>query len=177
MDFLGDTDSLSDGKEVVVAGLLSAVETKISKKNARVWATATVEDLTGSIEVNFFPATYSKVSMMLVPDTVVVLKARVSLRDGAVQLNARELSVPSTAVDSDLPLDITVAERMCVPPLMKKLAELLRQYPGGTPVRLHIRQAERTTVVELGKEFFVAPSPYLFSDLKVLLGRNCVMGR
>ncbi len=177
VDFLGDTDSLSDGKEVVVAGLLSAVETKISKKNARVWATATVEDLTGSIEVNFFPATYSKVSMMLVPDTVVVLKARVSLRDGAVQLNARELSVPSTAVDSDLPLDITVAERMCVPPLMKKLAELLRQYPGGTPVRLHIRQAERTTVVELGKEFFVAPSPYLFSDLKVLLGRNCVMGR
>lgn len=42
-----------DGQMVTVAGLITSVQTRISQKNGKTWATATIEDFTGSIEVNF----------------------------------------------------------------------------------------------------------------------------
>lgn len=44
-------------------------------KQGNAWAIATVEDLAGSIECMFFPATYQLVSTQLVEDTVVFVKA------------------------------------------------------------------------------------------------------
>ncbi|MBM7825583.1 DNA polymerase-3 subunit alpha [Arcanobacterium pluranimalium] len=171
-----DNESLSDGASVVVAGIISSVQTRISKKNGKAWATAIVEDLTGSVEVNFFPATYQTVSSMLLQDSVVSVTARVSIRDGAISLNAREMSMPPTDIDADLPIDIHIAERMCTSELMERFKQLLAQYPGTAPVRMHIKQAKKTTIVQLDARYSVSASPSLYGDLKVLLGRDCIMG-
>lgn len=171
-----DDADITDGASVTIAGLITNVQTRISQKSGKTWATVLLEDLTGSIEVNFFPATYQTVSSMLIKDSVVVVRARVSLRESGLQLNAREMSLPQASdIEVNAPVDLQLPERMCTKELLDGLANLLSRYPGGAPVRLHVRQSQQTTVVELHSNFNVAPEPSLFADLKVLLGRDCVM--
>lgn len=171
---LVEDGTLADGVEVVVAGIITSVQTKTSKKNGRVWATIMLEDLTGSIEVNCFPATYQKVAPLLMPDSVVVVQARLSIRDGGLQLNARSVSLPPAELNDNTPVDLRLAERIFTEPLMNRLVDLLQQYPGEAPVRLHVQGREATTLVELGERFQVRNCQSLFSDLKVLLGRDCL---
>lgn len=165
----------TDGAQVTVAGLITSVQTRISQKNGKTWATAIVEDLTGSIEVNFFPATYQAVSSFLVPDTVVTVTARTSVRDASLQLNARDMTVPNlSGISEDSPLDITVPDRMLTQELVGKLSDLLSQYPGKAPVKIHVRQQGKTAIVQLHSSFNVAVSQELMSGLRVLLGKNCL---
>ncbi|MFY9262801.1 MAG: DNA polymerase III subunit alpha [Arcanobacterium sp.] len=163
-----------DGALVRVAGLITAVQTRISQKNGKTWATATLEDMTGSIEVNFFPNTYQTVSQFLIPDTVVTLTARQSVRDGDIQLNARDMMVPNLAgMSADAPLDVQIPERMCTSEVIEELAHIIGQHPGQAPVRVHVRQIGQTSVVQLGEEYNVKVGQSLLSSLRVLLGKNC----
>ena len=84
-------DERADGEQVTVAGLITSVETRVSKKSGKLWAQVMLEDMTGSISINVFPATYQKVSDQLVQDSVVAVKLRVSNREGDIQLNAQEI--------------------------------------------------------------------------------------
>ena len=49
-------------RTVTLAGILSSVNRRVTKAGAP-WAQATLEDLDGSIEVMFFPATYAQVAL------------------------------------------------------------------------------------------------------------------
>jgi DNA polymerase-3 subunit alpha len=60
-------------------------------KQGNAWAIATVEDLAGSIECMFFPATYQLVSTQLVEDAVVFVKGRLDKREDVPRLVAMEL--------------------------------------------------------------------------------------
>lgn len=176
LSIISDEEQQIDGREVTVCGLLTSLTTRLSKKNGRPWAQAVIEDMTGSVEVNIFPATYKNVHEMLIPDSVVTIKARMSVRDGAVQLNAREVSLPPTDIDETSPISIQLPERICTADLMRKLASLLNQYHGPAPVHLHVLQSAKTSVIELSNEYTVEKSGGLISDLKVLLGRGCIVG-
>lgn len=171
-----DDEAPADRSVVTLAGLITNVQTRVSKKNGKMWATVTLEDLTGSIEINFFPATYQSVSTMLERDQLAIVRARVQERDDSIQLSAQDLKLPSGSLMPDAPIDLAMNERMATPGLMDRLAETLRDYPGGAPVRIHIQSPRRTVVVQVGKDFYVKPDAGLFSDLRVLLGRNCVLG-
>ncbi len=168
-------DAPSDGSSVTLAGLITSVQSRVSKKNGKLWATITLEDLTGSVEINFFPQTYQTVSTMLSQDTVAVVTARVQDRDGSIQLSAQSMTLPPSDIEPDAPLELQLPERMCTRQLMDGLADILRSYPGNSPVRLHVRRAASTAVVQVAKGFYVKPEPSLYSDLRVLLGRNCFL--
>ncbi|MFC5280542.1 DNA polymerase III subunit alpha [Arcanobacterium canis] len=169
-------EGIADGEQVTIAGLITGVQTRISKKNGKTWATATIEDLTGSIEVNFFPATYQQVSSMLRVDQVVQLTARTSVRDSALQLNAREMRLPAPGdLDANAPIELKIAESMLTAELVDRLASVLKRYPGNAPVRVQVRRIDRTTIIQLGSAFDVSPDPSLYADLQVLLGRGSIM--
>ncbi len=172
---LMNEDSTPDGATVTLAGLITSVQPRISKKNGKMWATVVIEDLTGSAEVNFFPQTYQLVSTMLQHDTVAILTCRVQDRDGSIQLSAQNLTLPEGDLLPDAPLELQLPERMCTKAVMDSLAQILRSYPGASPVRLHIRRPGATTVVQVAREFYVKPSSGMYSDLRVLLGKNCVL--
>ncbi|MDY5585421.1 MAG: DNA polymerase III subunit alpha [Arcanobacterium sp.] len=176
VSLVGDSENLTDGAEVVVAGLVSQVIHKTSRKNGQAWATVVLEDLTGSMEVNFFPNTFKDVYNLLEADNMVVIQGRISIRDGQVQLSGRDVKIPTITLDNDLPLQIQLDERRCTPALTADLARVLREYPGSSEVRLHLIGKEKTTILELGPTFRVSPGQSLYSDLKVLLGRDAIIG-
>ena len=170
---VNDEDGPRDGGSVALAGLITSVQPRVSKKNGKLWATVMLEDLTGSVEINFFPATYQTVSTMLAQDAVAVVTCRVQYRDGSLQLSAQSMTLPQADIP-DAPVDIQLPERMCTADLMSSLAGVLSLYPGAAPVRLHVHRPGLTSVVQVAEEYYVSRGDGLFSDLRVLLGRNCL---
>ena len=74
-----------DGKNVVLAGMISDVRTINTKKGDQM-AFVNLEDLQGRCEVVVFPRTYAEVKEQLVPDTVVVMKGKAQTREGQTNL-------------------------------------------------------------------------------------------
>ncbi|MEP6853715.1 MAG: DNA polymerase III subunit alpha, partial [bacterium] len=166
-------DPGEEARSVTVAGILSSVTRKVSK-NGSPWALATLEDLTGSVEVMFFPATYAEVGMSIAEDAIVVVRGRADKREEAVKVIARELTLPDLSVAVAGPVTVTLSPARCTPPLVERLKEVLAAHPGTTEVRLELRSGERVHRLSLPDALRVTPSPALMGDLKALLGPTAV---
>jgi DNA polymerase III subunit alpha len=162
-----------DGSTVVVAGLVTSLQRKMSKQG-NPWAAVTIEDMEGSVEVMFFGETYLAYSTVLAEDAVVVIRGRVRRRDETMQLQAMEVSLPDVSVTADSPVVVSLAVARCTPPLVERLREVLSTHPGVTEVHLRLTQPGRATVMRLDDGLRVERSPSLFGDLKALLGPNCL---
>ncbi|MDT4918040.1 MAG: polymerase subunit alpha, partial [Pseudonocardiales bacterium] len=134
------------------------------------------EDLEGSIEVMFFPATYAQVALHIAEDAIVAVKGRTDAREDTVKLIATELSVLDTTVTPRGPVLVRMAPARCTPPLVDRLKDVLATHPGTTEVHLQLVQGDRQRVLRLGDGYRVTPSPALMGDLKALLGPAAVSG-
>ncbi len=98
----------ADGAVVTIGGIISGLQRKMTKQG-NAWAIATVEDLAGSIECMFFPATYQLVSTQLVEDAVVFVKGRLDKREDVPRLVAMELQVPDLSnAGTNAPVILTI---------------------------------------------------------------------
>ena len=163
----------ADGQVVTLAGILSGVQRRITKQG-RPWASATLEDLEGAVEVLFFPNTYELVGQYVAEDAIVVVKGRVDRRDDQPRLMALDLSMPDISVRDDVkPVVLALASTRCTPPLVQRLKEVLVSHPGAAEVHLRLVDGGRTTLLRLGP-VRVAPTTALMADLKALLGPQAV---
>ncbi|MFJ5228143.1 DNA polymerase III subunit alpha, partial [Streptomyces sp. NPDC088400] len=153
-----------DGAVVTIGGIISGLQRKMTKQG-NAWAIATVEDLAGSIECMFFPATYQLVSTQLVEDTVVFVKGRLDKREDIPRLVAMEIKVPDlSGVGVDAPVRLDMHEAQVTPHAVEQLKRILQAHPGPTEVRLRVRGRTRTTVYRLG--YRVTLRPDFWADLK-----------
>jgi DNA polymerase-3 subunit alpha len=162
-----------DGTIVTIAGLITGLTRKVTKQG-NTWAIATVEDLGGAIECNFFPNTYQTYGTMLAEDTVVAVKGRLDRRDDVPKLSAMELTLPDVTTGPGGPVVVKLAAVRCTPPLVQRLREVLASHPGVTEVHLQLQTRARTTVMRLDDGLRVTASPALMGDLKALLGPSCL---
>ena len=80
-----ELDEAYDGKNVVLAGMISSVRTINTKKGDQM-AFVQIEDLQGQCEVVVFPRTYTEVKDKLIPDTVMIFKGKAQSREGQTSL-------------------------------------------------------------------------------------------
>jgi DNA polymerase-3 subunit alpha len=171
---LSDEDQIPNGSVVTIGGLITALQRKVSKRGDT-WAIVTVEDLEGSVDVMFFPATYQLYATRLTEDEIVVVKGRLDRREEAPQLIASELSMPDLAETLSGPIVVTMPAGRCTPPMVDRLKEVLATHPGVTEVHLRLTGSGRTTVMRLADGLRVTPTTALKGDLKALLGPTCLM--
>ena len=57
---------------------------------------------------------------------------------------------------------------------LSAVRDVLSKYPGECPVRLSLRFEDREVLVEAGRDFVVAPSDELTSELSDLVGSEAV---
>ncbi|WP_171169295.1 DNA polymerase III subunit alpha [Streptomyces sp. I05A-00742] len=165
----------ADGAIVTIGGIISGLQRKMTKQG-NAWAIATVEDLAGSIDCMFFPATYQLVSTQLVEDAVVFVKGRLDKREDIPRLVAMELMVPDLSnAGTNAPVIISIPTVKVTPPLVERLGQVLTHHRGSTEVRIKLQGARKTTVLRLDRHR-VNPDPALFGDLKQLLGPSCLAG-
>jgi DNA polymerase III subunit alpha len=170
------TDDYQDGAIVTIGGVLSGLQRRITKQG-KAWASASMEDLEGNIEVRFFPSTYELVGVQLAEDSVVLVKGRVDKRESSPQLIAMELTVldvTEAAVENERPLVLVLQALRVTPPLVGRLKEIINAHPGTTDVRLKLRGPTGVKILALGNELRVARSGALMGDLKALLGPDSI---
>ncbi|WP_433663511.1 DNA polymerase III subunit alpha [Nocardia sp. CA-128927] len=166
---------IKDGTQVTVGGILASVNRRINK-NGLAWASAQLEDLAGGIEVLFFPQSYSVFGHDVVEDAVVLVKARVSVRDDRISLIANDLAVPDlSSIGVAKPLAVVMSTRMCTPDKIGEFKRILSRHPGTADVHIrHVGAREKTTLLKLDDSLRVTPSSALMGDLKALLGPGCL---
>ncbi len=162
-----------DGAMVVVGGLLSSVNRRVTKQG-NPWAQVQLEDLEGAVEVMFFPATYQTAAVHLAEDAVVLVKGRVDKRDDVPKLIASDITVPDLSVGERKPVVVSLPTVRCTPPVVERLKEVLAAHPGTTEVQLQLEGGGKTTLLRLDDRLRVTATAALFADLKQLLGAGCL---
>ncbi|WP_200800212.1 DNA polymerase III subunit alpha [Jatrophihabitans endophyticus] len=165
-------EGAGEAQTLTLAGILSSVNRRVTKAGAP-WANAVLEDLEGSIEVMFFPATYAQVALNVAEDAVVAIKGRTDARDDTVKLIASELSVLDTTQTDGTrgPVRLRLEATRCTPPLVSRLKDVLVTHAGPTEVHLELLSQNSPTVV---LDTRVTPSAALMGDLKALLGPTAI---
>jgi DNA polymerase III subunit alpha len=169
-------DSIDEGSVVTVAGLLTSVVRKTTRKTGEIYAVVTVEDLEGALPVMVFPTTYQAAATVLIEDSIVLVKGKLSRsRDEGPQLRALDVTLPDLSRRAlEGPVVISLPTRRVTPPVVDLLKEVLATHPGVAEVHLKLQSAERTMVMRLDERLRVTPTPALMADLKALLGPTCL---
>ena len=143
-----DGDVANDA-QVVVGGILASVNRRVNK-NGLPWASAQLEDLTGGIEVLFFPQTYSMFGAEIADDAVVLVSAKVAIPDDRISLIAHDLVVPDfSSAQVNRPLAVSLPTRQCTVDKVTALKQVLARHPGTAQVHLRLISGERITTLEL----------------------------
>ncbi|HZE37421.1 MAG TPA: DNA polymerase III subunit alpha [Stackebrandtia sp.] len=166
----------SDGTSVTIAGIISGLERRVTKQG-KPWAKATVEDLDAAIEVLFFPKTYEFVGPELAQDLVVSVRGKLNKRDQetsivAMAMDPLEINESDLVSEPTLTLNVQLAkvnERM-----VDELKSVLRGNRGDMAVRVRLRSGAQETLLALDDSYKVASGPSLTSELKSLLGGECL---
>lgn len=158
---------------LVVSGLITAVSRKITKRGDP-WATITLEDLDGAIEVLVFPNAYPLAAPHLAEDTIIRVKGQLSTEKEQRQIRAQEVTVPDLTTGPSGPVVLSIPSTRCTAPVVDQLREVLGTHPGMTEVQVRLVTRQSTKVLRLPDTLRVTPSGALFADLKQLLGPGCL---
>lgn len=164
---------LKHGTEIVIGGIISAVDRRFSKKDGTPWAIVTVEDHNGaSIELLVFNKVYAMVSSLIVEDNIILAKAHISIRDDRVSVFCDDLKAPELGVGggAGLPVRLTLRTDQCSMANIAKLKSVLKANPGESDVYLNLVDGDRSTVMILGEHLRVSRDANLMGDLKATMG-------
>ncbi len=165
----------ADGQVLTVGGIVTGLQRRITKRGDP-WATATLEDLEGGVEVMFFPQTYAACATLLAEDAIVLVRGRLDRREDVPRIIAMDVSVPDVSEGPRGPVVISLPATRCTPPVVDRLKEVLATHPGTTEVRLRLQAGETTKTLRLDDRLRVSATPALMGDLKALLGPGALAG-
>jgi len=77
---LSHDSHIKDNMQVTIGGIIASKRTKTTRNNAMM-AFVTLEDMSGIMELIVFPKVYERYSELLVVDSIVVIKGRLSLKE------------------------------------------------------------------------------------------------
>lgn len=167
-----------DGSNVVVAGVVTILKLKNTKKGDR-YASFVLEDLKGTMEVLVWPDTYKKVHELLNSEEPLLLKARVDVSDERVVLVANELSALADIRDSSAEEALIVLkDDLITPSTLSDLKKTLNKYKGTCKVKVSIKKAKHSEVImSLPDDYKISPSEEFCIELERLFGAHVVSFR
>jgi DNA polymerase III subunit alpha len=145
-----DLQTLEDDAQVTIAGMVTSVRRTLTKSQQQILI-AQLEDTTGSCDVVVFSKIYPVVQQLFNPDTILIVKGRLRMRerpgaapgeeppvDVSVSVNEVTLFVPAerpTPMPAPQAWHVDVTHREQI----DRLAALIDRQPGSIPVVMHAR--------------------------------------
>ncbi|MCL4140709.1 UNVERIFIED_CONTAM: hypothetical protein GTU68_064431 [Idotea baltica] len=141
---INDLKIKSDGTKVSVAGVITFLKLKNTKKGDR-YATFTLEDLVGTLEVIVWPDTYERVSEVLASEDPIILSGRLDVSD-------ERRTVIASKIHSAIELRNKAAREAVIRlPYAKfdnskieRLQQLLGAYSGNCKVSIVLNSSQST---------------------------------
>ena len=160
-----------DGQDVRMIGLITTVKLTTTKKTNERMAIVGLEDIDGQMELVVFPSSYTQIASYLKENAVVVVKGKVSFRDGFPKMMANEMAGIDEVYDmiKSVQVDLSHSGQEG----FEKLKEKLSRFPGKVPVYLQVDTNNYKRVqILVGEDLYVTPSEVLMEEIKVLVGEN-----
>jgi DNA polymerase-3 subunit alpha len=185
------TSALQD-TEVRIAGLVREVRRVVTRKG-QIMAYATLEDLTGAVDIVLFPRVFEQARLLFEPDKVLVVQGKVDARAGSTRATGSGGAAP---VDPELEPEVETASVVadmawlwddpdCVPAarrqlvhvripssdsgLAERLEAVLARHPGQDEVVLHVVVGSREVIVNADR-YHVLAGPALVAEIDELVG-------
>jgi DNA polymerase-3 subunit alpha len=156
-------------RAVTVGGILAEVQLRQTKAN-RPYARVVLEDIGGSLEINFSVSSFEKFSGFLTKDNVVLIKVRVSDNDEELRFSAVDVELFRVERGSD-ELRLSLRPEDLTQHSIATLREILTRYPGPSPVVVDTGADGK--VFKLGPAFNVDIAGVV-ADLRSEFGRNVI---
>jgi DNA polymerase-3 subunit alpha len=157
---LREIKEIPDGTTVIIGGLASSIEKKLTKQN-KLLGIIHMEDLAGKAEV----VAYSELMDKLPPDLLVAHS--LLLIKGKAKKNEDEVSILASSIrritDASL-VDIFFSEIQSWSDL-HRLKDLLNMHKGEDPVLLHFPNGNQNQAILVGSQFWVTPSAEFQTNL------------
>jgi DNA polymerase-3 subunit alpha len=187
------TSALQD-TEVRVAGLVREVRRVVTRKG-QIMAYATLEDLTGTVDVVLFPRVFEQTRLLFEPDKVLLVQGKVDARAGSTRASGSsggpppepdmEPEVETASIVADMawlwddPECVPVARRQLVhvripnsdAGLAERLEAVLARHPGTDEVVLHVVVGSREVIVNADR-YHVLAGPALTAEIDELVGQT-----
>ena len=159
---------------VSLGGMITRLELRYNKQG-KPWASFTLEDFSGTIEVLVFYNKYESIADQLKDDAIVVVRGRLDLRDNSRRMLADEVKPLPRSGMRPVKLLLTVEAEKFTDDLESAVKQTLIQHPGGIPVHFLLtgQDGDRTTV-RLGELYSIETDGDLMAKLKALLGINAI---
>ncbi len=164
--------SLPDRTLTRFGGLVTAVQSGVSKKTNRPYALATLEDLEGSVPVLLLNEAYEAGRELLIPGTVLFVLGEVNLGEDRPKLFAQEvLRLEDALRKYTTAVHLHLQTGSLTPELLRQVRGILAGHRGSVPLFLCLIQPGGERVyIQADEEFFVRPGPELETALETLCG-------
>ncbi len=162
--------SMPDGQQVTIAGLITNVDRRVSKKGQSV-GHRNRRGFESSIQCMFFGKVYEAAAPELAVDTVVQIRGQVEKRDETVSMRATEFTVPTLEAQDERPLTIVLPPIALDQSHVRRLGQILTSHPGPCEVKLALMDDKgNAKVLTFGDRFRVKRDTSLFAEIKILFG-------
>jgi DNA polymerase-3 subunit alpha len=162
-----------DQSSVTVGGVIQRLALKNSRKGDR-YASFTLEDKTGTVEVICWPETYRKAEIDFATDEPVCVTGTLEVGEERCQIIADAvvlLAAHRARATQEVHLALR-AERV-TQELIARLKETLAQHRGDCPAYLHLLLPNSTeTIIALPRDLRVAPTEGLIEAVEHICGRG-----
>ncbi len=183
------TSRYKDGDTVKVLGMISGIKIRVTKAGSTM-ANATVEDMTGGIELIIFPKTYLEYSGLLSENSVLIVDARLSVEEGEkpslmcmrvtpVNKESAEMAVKDASRRKSgkhgLFLRIESEDNKEEIRLVRSALSRSREGVRSEAVPVYFYFSNTQKYMVSGELSEVIPNEVLISELKKILGENNVV--
>jgi DNA polymerase-3 subunit alpha len=161
-----DLPSARDGIQVALTGVVQAVKLK-NNKSGRRYATFTLEDREGAVEVIAWPETYQKCEAAITSDDPVVARGKLDVDEERAQIILDDLRPLAAALaDSIREVHIRASKSRLDADAVARLRELLSRHSGRGLVYLHLGlDEEQEAVFLLADQLRVCPTETFVAEV------------
>jgi DNA polymerase III subunit alpha len=168
-------DSLPDGKEMTICGIIAGIKQKVTKKGDKM-AILNLEDLTGTVETIVFPDLYASSVHLLLTDTPLIVAGQLDKSEQGNKIKALRIHLLSDVKKRGTTrMDINLSATGLTQDDLLKVKDILLRYKGTIPVYLRLKNPTRKdSLVSVGRDILVTPSDQLTNEIESLLGAGAV---
>ncbi len=146
---------ISEPERAKVAGLITSVEKKFTKKEGKPFAILFLEDYSATMEVTVWSEAFLEHEALLEPGRAVSCFLKVIPRDGALRAIASDFK-PLTPLPSKKPVTITLDRSKLTLENLSSIREIIKEYHGSRPLILEIlHPTKNSLLLKTSKNFSV----------------------
>ncbi|MFA5177391.1 MAG: OB-fold nucleic acid binding domain-containing protein, partial [Candidatus Omnitrophota bacterium] len=158
-----------DEDEVKIVGLIAKIKHTVTRAKQEKMAILKLEDLTGSVELLVFPRSFQKVSRYIQPNSVVLVKGTLNLKEDTPKIIVNDLFPFEEIYKLITAMSINLSGLR--ENVFESLKDSLAASRGNIPIYLNLDTPAKSKVqLVVGEGYYVSPSEKLIKEIEDLLG-------